>query len=168
LTTLAGGKDMPDTEKESQEAEASEERGEKEEEKRAFPVWIIPLIIGPIILIVLILALAGTGPEGNADVETPEVFNQPKLEKEAGDFLMKAELYYNEAHKVDDQKKRDALLDKAAEACDAAIDRLNKIDQYYEEHNIQHEDGSTWSYEKTLSDACKLRSYIGKDRGFSD
>ncbi len=152
---------MPETEN---ERERAEELAEEEEEKK-FPVWIIPLIAGPIILIILIVALTGNRPPRE---DSPEVegFNQPKLEKEAGDLLMEANKYYHKAHQSDDQRKRNELLDKAADACGKAIDKLNKIWEHFEEHDIQHKTGSMWVWEKTLSAASQLMDDIVKDRGF--
>ena len=55
------------------------------------------------------------------------------------------------------KKKRDEVLDKAGAACDKAIEKLDKIREYYEEHNIQHKEGGRWDWEKTLQDASRLK-----------
>ena len=59
------------------EVERDEEFLEEEEEKK-FPFWIIPLVLGPILLIVLIAVLASDQP---AQTNSPkkEVFNENKL-----------------------------------------------------------------------------------------
>ena len=137
-----------------------EEYREEEEEKK-FPVWIIPLVAGPVLLIVLIVALAGSrpGPDGGTPVE---VFNEPKLKKEADDLLMNASKFYHEAMRLQNQKQRDEILDKAGPACDAAIQKLYKIQDYYEEHDIR----GKWDWEKTLQEASQLAYDIQKAHGF--
>ena len=100
------------------------------------------------------------------DADDEEILNEPRLKKEADDLIMKASQLYHEAMKHQSQKKRDELLDKAMPICDQAIQKLYKIADYYEEHNIQHKKGGIWDWEKTLKDASQLAYDIQKAHGF--
>lgn len=132
------------------------------EEKKGFPVWIIPIIAGPILLIVLIVALAEpTGP-----IDTPEIFNQTLLESEADEFYSQANKLNIEARGYEDQSTRDKLFDKASALCDKAIDRYEKIRVHYEEKGYEPEKGM-WLWEKKYMDTCQLRGDINRDRGMT-
>ncbi len=151
---------MPEVERGTRK---DEEYGEEEEEKK-FPVWIIPLVAGPVLLIILIAALAGSRPTETNGQE--EVFNEPQLKKDANDLLMKASKLYHDAMRLQNQKQRDELLDKAMPLCDEAIKKLYEIQDYYEEHNIQHKKGGIWDWEKILKEASVLAYDIQKAHGF--
>jgi hypothetical protein len=140
------------------------EDDEKDDEKK-FPVWIIPLVAGPVLLIILIVVLAGN--QTGADTPVPERFDEEKLKKEASDFYSEAYKQYLEAMKHQNQRERDEVLDQAAAVCDKAIDKLNKIADYYDKNNIMPSEGGTWDWEKNLSDACILRGDISKSRGMT-
>jgi hypothetical protein len=138
---------------------------EDDEEEKKFPVWIIPLVAGPVLLIILIIALAGN--QTPADGTVPEQFNEERLKEDASNFYSEAYKRYLDAMKHQNQQKRDEVLDEAAAICDKAIDKLNKIADYYDEHDIMPTEGGTWDWEKSLSDACILRGDISKARGMT-
>lgn len=131
-------------------------------EKKKFPIWIIPVVVGPIVLIVLIVALAGTAPPP----DEIKVFNQRKLEAEGDRFYSDAYKIYLEAQDLPDQAQKDKALDKAAELCDRAIDRFEEIRMYYEEHDLQPRTGR-WVWEKKYEEANQLRVDITRSRGMT-
>lgn len=140
---------------------------EEEEEGKKFPVWIVPLVAGPVLLIVLIVALAGSQPTTVDGKPPPEPFNEPKLKEAADKLVGEASKFYYDASQVMDQREKDKILDKAGEACDKAIMNIDKIREYYEEHDIQHTVGGIWDWEQTAEEAYKLRAYITRDRGLT-
>jgi len=148
------------------EVRNDEERTKKsEEDESKFPMWIIPLVAGPIILIILIVLLASNQPGGNND-EIPEGFNQPRLMKEAINFQSEATKFYHEAQKHQDQKKRNEFYDKALDVSEKALMNIEKIREYFEEKGIEKEQGGVWDWEKLEQEICQLRIDITRDHGF--
>lgn len=140
-------------------------RGEEEEEKK-FPVWIVPLVIGPILLVILIAVLAGNQPgTGNGNGEEP--FNEAKLVKDAEDLYSKATKFYFDAQKTSTQQEKDALYDKALDETDKALDKLNRIRKYVDDHNIELKPGHVWGWEDTEQKISQLRVDISRDRGLT-
>jgi hypothetical protein len=155
---------MPEMQEREKEREEIEQ--EQEEEKKKFPVWIVPLVAGPVILLVLIVLLASTPPPGASTASVKEEgFNQVRLQEDANRLIGEGHKLYYEASNLQDQREKDKLLDKAGEACDKAIEKLDRIREYYEEHNIEHKAGAIWDWEQIAEEAYKLRTYITRDRG---
>ncbi len=142
-----------------------EDRYQEEEEEKKFPVFIVPLIAGPVLLLILIVALAGGSAEPT-DGSSVEVFDYDKLRNEADDCVQEASKLYYDAMKLDEQKDRDKLLDKAGTACEKAVDDFERIRMYHEENNLRPKDGNIFEWEDAYKQASKLLYDINKMKGF--
>ena len=140
-----------------------EEMREEEEEKK-FPVFIVPLIAGPVLLLVLIIALAG-GTTESTDGPVVEVFNYDKLRQEADDCYVKASELYFGAMKIEDQKERDKILNEAYDICAKAMGNFEKIAQYYEENKLKPKAGHKFEWQAGHEDATLLQYDIQKAMG---
>jgi hypothetical protein len=148
------------------EAERKDREERFEEEEKKFPIWIIPLVAGPVILIILIALLAGgqQPPIGSNAV----VFDEEVLKKEAIDWCSEGMKLYCDARNVGSRRQKDKMYDKALKITEKAMDNLNRIRKYYDDHNIQLTgDGSCWDWEKIEQDVSKLRSDLVRDRGMT-
>ena len=148
-----------------------EERYEREEEfageEKKFPVWIIPLVAGPVLLLVIIGVLA-SGTQGTQNGNGVVVFDEEQLKEEAVDLYSEGMRLYCDARNVGSRKQKDKMYDKALKITEKAMDNLNSIRKYYDDHNIQLSGESTcWDWEKIEQDVSKLRSDLVRDRGMT-
>lgn len=144
-----------------------EKEEEFEGEEKKFPIWIIPLVAGPILLLVIIGVLAsGSQPSNGGSGEA--VFDEEVLKKEALDMYSEGMRLYCDARNAGSRKQKDKMYDKALEITEKAMENLNRIRKYYDDHNMQLSgEGSCWDWEKIEQDISKLRIDLVRDRGMT-
>jgi hypothetical protein len=141
-----------------------EDAYQEEEEEKKFPVYIVPLIAGPVLLLVLIVAFMGD-PADTTDGPAEPVFNYDSLRQEADESYVKASELYFKAMKLDSQKERDKLLNEAYDICAKAMENFGRIADYYEENNIQARAGHKFEWEDGYQQASQLQYDIQKGMG---
>jgi hypothetical protein len=148
------------------EAEKVKREEQVEEEEKKFPVWIIPLVAGPVVLIILIAVLAGDQTPGGGSGEP--VFNEEQLTEEALEYYSEASKLRFDAVRARTQRQKDKIYDKALKISAKAMDNLNKIYDYYEKHKIEHTGGgNVWQWERIMQDVGQLIIDISRDRGMT-
>jgi hypothetical protein len=141
-----------------------EESYQEEPEEKKFPVFIVPLIAGPVLLLVLIVALAGGSGETTSSSPV-EVFDYDKLRKEADEHYVKASELYFQAMHVENQKEKDKILNEAYDICAKAMDNFGRIDRYYEENKLRPRAGHKFEWEDGYQQASQLQYDIQKAMG---
>ena len=97
---------------------------------------------------------------------TPAKFDYNRLIQEAEQLYEEASELFQDAMKLEAGEQRDALLERAKEKSEQAIERFEKISRYYEDNNIRPEAGSKFEWEDLYMKAAQLQYNIVKNMGF--
>ena len=156
---------MANAQKENQK-EKEREVSKKEPRIRRWP--IIPLIGGPIgILILLCYVTTAKPPTPVKPDEFAGVKEQDLLNK-AEKLKSQAELLYHKAEGEDDFNKKNALLDEALKLCWQAQENFDKIRGAYEQQEEKGllKQGVTYQWEQSYEELCELIARVKFIKGF--
>ena len=95
-------------------------------------------------VIILLVAAAGLLILAFAFKRESKMPDEEKLYARALEYSDETATYYYDAIKCNDNVERTALLEKALESCNKAIELLYEIEDYYESHGIEIDDESPW------------------------
>jgi chromosome segregation ATPase len=95
-----------------------------------------------------------------------EQFDYDRLRGEAGKLHDEASALFNKAMELKDGEEKDAALEKAGEKCEQAVERLEKIRQFYEDNNLRPKEGNIFEWESLYQRASVLLYEITKSKGF--
>ncbi len=99
-------------------------------------------------------------------VEESQPFDEEELLKEVENLHSEAQLLYRGGMKMTAGKLRNAELEKAADKCNQAIERLEKIRQYYEDNTIRPAGGQKFVWEDVYQKVAQTLYEINRDTGF--
>jgi hypothetical protein len=145
----------------------SERRDEKEREvseKRVSRWPIIPLIGGPVGILILLCYVASAKPPAPVAPDETSGVIEENLLKEAEEIKSEAQRLYYAAFNEEDQKKKNEVCDQALALCDKALDKYDKIRIAYEKRGLM--DKANWVWEQANVELNTLRKDISSIRGF--
>jgi len=139
---------------------------EKEPRIKRWP--IIPLIGGPVGILILLCYVTTTKPPTPVERSEFADVNEQVLLNEAEKLKSQAEQLYPITVSEDDFKKRNELCDKGIDLCDKAIEKFVKIGGAYEEQEKKGliTKGAIYQWEESYRETCELRKRFEDIKGF--
>lgn len=139
---------------------------EKEPRIRRWP--IIPLVGGPIGILILLCYVTTTKPPEPVEPDKFAGVDESKLLREVEELKSQADQLYQSAESEEDPQKKNALCDKALELCWEAQRKYDTIREAYEDQEKRGllKEGKTYQWEQSNEELNELIGRIKFIKGF--
>jgi hypothetical protein len=134
-------------------------------EKRVSRWPIIPLIGGPIGILIVICYVASVKPPAPVAPSASADVNEQTLLNEAEELKGRADQLYQKASAEEDQGKRNKLCDEARNLCEKAQAKFDRIREAYQERGLLDK-GVHYQWEQSNEELNRLIDVINFIRGF--